>query len=62
MCNFIARVKSHKSFSYLWIILFALLTLLFIRPLVGSSRNPSKYIKYNPDELEEALGNLFAKK
>ncbi|RCV14809.1 hypothetical protein SETIT_3G008100v2 [Setaria italica] len=32
------------------------------RPLVGSSRNPSKYIKYNPDELEEALGNLFAKK
>uniref|UniRef100_K3Z4M7 Exocyst subunit Exo70 family protein n=1 Tax=Setaria italica TaxID=4555 RepID=K3Z4M7_SETIT len=31
-------------------------------PLVGSSRNPSKYIKYNPDELEEALGNLFAKK
>ncbi|XP_047094130.1 exocyst complex component EXO70A1-like [Lolium rigidum] len=31
-------------------------------PLVENSKNPSKYIKYTPEALEQALGNLFAKK
>ncbi|XP_062185226.1 exocyst complex component EXO70A1-like isoform X2 [Phragmites australis] len=31
-------------------------------PLVGNSHSSSKYIKYTPEALEEALGNLFAKK
>uniref|UniRef100_A0ACD5WMD4 Uncharacterized protein n=1 Tax=Avena sativa TaxID=4498 RepID=A0ACD5WMD4_AVESA len=31
-------------------------------PLVESSHNASKYMKYTPEALEQALGNLFAKK
>uniref|UniRef100_A0A0A9GR41 Exocyst subunit Exo70 family protein n=1 Tax=Arundo donax TaxID=35708 RepID=A0A0A9GR41_ARUDO len=31
-------------------------------PLVGNSHNSSKYIKYTPEALAEALGNLFANK
>ncbi|KAM0874946.1 hypothetical protein ACQ4PT_037111 [Festuca glaucescens] len=31
-------------------------------PLVENSKNASKYIKYSPEALEQALGNLFAKK
>ncbi|TVU16689.1 hypothetical protein EJB05_40264, partial [Eragrostis curvula] len=30
--------------------------------LVGNSDSSSKYIKYTPEALEEAIGNLFAKK
>ncbi|KAL6844320.1 hypothetical protein ACP4OV_025993 [Aristida adscensionis] len=32
------------------------------RSLVGNSHNHTKYIKYTPEALEEALRNLFAKK
>ncbi|KAL6651646.1 hypothetical protein ACP70R_010571 [Stipagrostis hirtigluma subsp. patula] len=31
-------------------------------PLVGYNHNSSKYIKYTPEALEKALGNIFAKK
>ncbi|CAM0901813.1 unnamed protein product [Alopecurus aequalis] len=31
-------------------------------PLVENSHSASKYIKYTPESLEQALGNLFAKK
>ncbi|KQJ85365.1 exocyst complex component EXO70A1-like isoform X2 [Brachypodium distachyon] len=32
------------------------------RPFVENSHNASKYIKYTPEALEQALGNLFVKK
>jgi hypothetical protein len=31
-------------------------------PLVANSHNASKYMKYTPEALEQALSNLFAKK
>jgi exocyst complex component 7 len=39
--------------------LFLIFLSVLYRPLVENGKNPQKYIKYSPEELDRLLGELF---